>query len=222
MTRINKVISLEGIDGSGKSSVALWLKERLESLGFDVVLLSEPGSTPIGEMVRRFLLDGSQKSSSPWTDTLMFYTARVENIHRNIFPSLSGGRWVILDRFQDSTIAYQGYGQGLDIEKLEAIYRLVADGFMPDWTILLDCSPDVALKRLFSRSDTRTRWECMGKAFFERVRKGYLDLAKRYGDRISVVDGTESIVEVYEKIERLLIERFNRWGIQTSSNKQGR
>lgn len=212
----SKVISLEGIDGSGKSSVALWLKDFLNNLGFDAVLFHEPGSTAVGEMLRQFLLHNFQGVASPWTDALLFYAARIENIYCNILPAISSGKWVILDRFQDATIAYQGYGQGLDIKKLETVYHVVSNGFMPDWTILLDCSPDVALQRLLGRSDKRTRWERMGKMFFERVRKGYLDLAQKYGNRITVVDSTKHLDEVYRDIERLFFEKLHQWETQSS------
>lgn len=204
-----KIISIEGIDGSGKSSVANWLKGYLESVRVEVVLLREPGSTPVGEILRNLLLDKSFSTASPWTDTLLFYAARVENIFRNINPAIQTGKWVILDRFQDATIAYQGYGQGLDVEKLERVYQIVTNGFAPDWTILMDCPVDVAMMRI---PDTvRTRWERMGEAFLERVRKGYLDIASRYPDRFTVVDGAKPIEEVFSIIEKNLLKRLNQW-----------
>ncbi|MCX7822141.1 MAG: dTMP kinase [Syntrophobacterales bacterium] len=207
-----RVISLEGIDGSGKSSLAEWLKSHLEGFGLNTVLLREPGSTKLGEVLREFLLQNFHEASYPWTDALLFYAVRVENLYRNIYPAIRSGRWVLLDRFQDATIAYQGYGQGLDIEKLEAIYNLITDGFTPDWTILLDCSPDVAWERLRNREHVRTRWE--QKEFIELVREGYLELAKKYSNRITVVDGTRSMTEVRMSVEKLLLERLNGWGIR--------
>ncbi|MGC8720382.1 MAG: dTMP kinase [Thermodesulforhabdaceae bacterium] len=209
-----KVISLEGIDGSGKSTVAMWLKERLEALGIEAILLREPGSTPIGETLRNILLRGQMETSSPWVDVLLFYAARIENIEKNIRPALERGVWVILDRFQDATIAYQGYGQGLDVQKLEAIYRMVSENFTPEWTVLLDCPVDVAEKRLSSRNDLRTRWERLGRDFFERVRKGYIELARKNDDRFTIVDASMPLNEVYAVIDKALMERLQRWNFR--------
>lgn len=209
-----KVISLEGIDGSGKSTVAMWLKERLEALGIEAILLREPGSTPIGETLRNILLRGQMETSSPWVDVLLFYAARIENIEKNIRPALERGVWVILDRFQDATIAYQGYGQGLDVQKLEAIYRMVSGNFTPEWTVLLDCPVDVAEKRLSSRNDLRTRWERLGRDFFERVREGYIELARKNDDRFTIVDASMPLNEVYAVIDKALMERLRRWNFR--------
>lgn len=209
-----RVISLEGIDGSGKSTVAKWLKERLGVLGIEAVLLREPGSTPVGEALRSILLSGDIEASSPWTDALLFYAARIENIRKNIRPALDRGLWVILDRFQDATIAYQGYGQGLDAEKLDMIYRIVSENFTPDWTILLDCPVDVAERRLSFRDNRRTRWEKLGRDFFERVRMGYMALSRKYNERITVVDASKPLHEMCKALNELLKERLLRWNFR--------
>jgi dTMP kinase len=154
------------------------------------------------------------ETSSPWVDVLLFYAARIENIEKNIRPALERGVWVILDRFQDATIAYQGYGQGLDVQKLEAIYRMVSENFTPEWTVLLDCPVDVAEKRLSSRNDLRTRWERLGRDFFERVRKGYIELARKNDDRFTIVDASMPLNEVYAVIDKALMERLQRWNFR--------
>ncbi len=205
------VISVEGIDGAGKSSIATRLQEYLRrSEGVECLLLREPGSTPVGEYLRELLLNRNLQVASPWTQTLLFYAARQENIAVNIRPALDRGCWVVLDRFHDATLAYQGYGQGLSLDGLSRIYEIITDGFLPHWTILLDCSVETALRRLRERGDSYTYWEDQGQCFLARVRDGYLEIAQRAPYRVTVINAEAPLEEVWNTVTQALHERRER------------
>ncbi len=189
--RIGRVISFEGIDGAGKTTVSKLCRRFLKEMGIDVLIISEPGGSGIGNMVRQ-VASGERASHHPWTDALLFSAARAENVHSLIIPAISEGRWVVLDRFVDSTFAYQGYGQGLELKCLEDIHNYSTGGFFPDLTVLLDCPVDEARKRI-NRRVSKDRWEKLGSDFLKNVRQGYLRLAERYRERFVVFDARKPL-----------------------------
>ncbi len=191
-----KLITCEGIDGSGKSTQAKLLTERLRASGKDCALFREPGGTPLGEQVRKILLDQPDKMGA-MAEMLLFSAARAELVRQIIKPALAQGCIVILDRFTDSTTAYQGYGRGLDLALIETVNRASMQGVEPAVTFLFDIAADEALNR---HRRTHDRMEQEGVAFMEKVRRGYLSVAESYPGRIAVLDGTKAIEALAEEV----------------------
>ncbi len=186
-----KLITLEGIEGAGKTTIAGVLTERLNKAGIPAVVFREPGSTPVGETLRTLLKDASIELS-PLTEAFLFEAARHELASQEIIPALSTGRWVILDRYYDSTTAYQGYGRGLDLEMLKSMHRWACGWAVPDLTILLDVEPSTGLQRsqavtAQSGVNAPDRFEEEGEDFLERIRHGFLSLARTEPERIVIV-----------------------------------
>ncbi len=204
--RTGRVISFEGIDGAGKTTASNLCCRFLDDMGIDVLAISEPGGTGVGSVVRRVTSEEGV-SHHPWADALLFAAARAENVYSLIIPATAEGKWVVLDRFVDSTFAYQGYGQGLNLKYLEDIHNYSTDGFFPDLTILLDCPVNEAIKRVDNRV-SKDRWEKLGIDFLERVRQGYLELAEKYRNRFVIFDAREplSVIEglLKNKIEEII------------------
>jgi dTMP kinase len=195
-----RLITLEGIDGAGKSTHVGTIADFLKVHGKDVVLTREPGGTPLGEKLRAVLL--SEKLNID-TETLLMFAARREHIAQVIAPGLAAGRWVISDRFTDATYAYQGAGGGMAIERIAALDAWVSAGLQPDLTLVFDVPVEVALGRLPRTS--RDRFESENKAYFERVRVGYLQRAKTEARRMRVIDAQKTVPEVKKEIEEILI-----------------
>lgn len=198
-------ITFEGIEGSGKSTQARLLAGWLGSSGREVILLREPGGTPLGERVRQILLNGETRALSPWAELFLYEACRAELVKEVIAPALREGKTVVCDRFTDSTLAYQGYARGLSIDEVEAANRAAAAGLAPDVTFLIDCPVETGLKRAWSRieskgGDREDRFEKEAVAFHEAVRKGYLDIASREPERLRIVDGTGEIASIHAKI----------------------
>lgn len=188
-------VVIEGIEGSGKSTLIAALAKRLRSEGHDVVETREPGGTPAGDAIREIFLNRSI-SIAPPTESLLVNAARTQHIVEVIEPALVAGRVVLCDRFTDSTLAYQGYGRGLDLESLRALCRIATGGLAPDLVLLLDLPVSIARSRLSERSANTDRIESESDAFHERVRQGFLELARSRGHRI--LDATlaqESLLE---------------------------
>ncbi|MBW1974655.1 MAG: dTMP kinase [Deltaproteobacteria bacterium] len=199
-----KVISFEGIDGAGKTSAIKECKRRLRNMGLRITVVEEPGGCELGRWLKTILTENGKTVNDPWAEALLFLAARVENIRELIEPERAKGKWVLIDRFVDSTIAYQGYGRGLDTDTLEEIYNRVSGRFYPDCTILLDCPVDVAETRIAQRATKKSRWERLGRDFFERVRRGYLELAQNNQNRIVVVDASYDFPEVINSVMKIL------------------
>jgi dTMP kinase len=189
---IGRFITLEGPDGAGKTMQAQRLAESLRDEGLRVVLTREPGGTPLGERIRDLLLDPTAPGHGPQVDALLFNAARAQHVAELIRPALAQGAVVVCDRFVDSTLAYQGYGGGLDVEELARVSAWASDGLVPDLTILLDLPVDAGLaRRAGGPAAGRTRFEDEARhdrAFHERVRAGFLALAAREPDRWRIVD----------------------------------
>ncbi len=184
------LITIEGIDGAGKTTIALKLYEYLKKEKGEAYLFREPGSTEVGEKIREILL---MYEVGDITELLLFESARAELTERLLLPLLKKGKIVILDRFCDSTTAYQGYGRGIDIEMIERINMFASKGIKPDLTILLDISPEVALERLRAKD----RFEEID--FLRRVREGFLRIAEK-NERIKVIKADEDIETVFKNV----------------------
>jgi dTMP kinase len=195
-----KLITLEGIDGAGKSTHVATIADFLKVRGKDVVLTREPGGTPLGEKLRAVLL--SEKLNID-TETLLMFAARREHIAQVIGPGLAAGRWVVSDRFTDATYAYQGAGGGMAIDRIAALEGWVSAGLQPDLTLVFDVPVEIALGRLPRTS--RDRFEAENKAYFERVRAGYLERAKSEARRMRVIDARKTVPEVKKEVEDILI-----------------
>jgi len=201
-------ITFEGIDGCGKTTqfrmLAQWLRDR----GKDVVETVEPGGTEIGRQIRKILLDPASADMQPRTELLLYFASRAQNVDQVIRPALDSGRIVLCDRFTDSTLVYQGCGRGLDTQVVLDLDRIACRGLKPDMTLLIDIDAETSLLRAKRRNErvgpAESRIDEEGAAFHERVRQGYLALAKAEPDRIVVIDGAAGIGEVGQRIREAL------------------
>ncbi len=196
-----KFITLEGIDGAGKSTHHQWLVSFLREHGEQVVATREPGGTPLGERLRELLLTQPMHLE---TEALLMFAARREHLDKLIVPALQRGDWVVSDRFTDASFAYQGGGRGLDRGKLETLEAWVQSGLQPDLTLLFDVPVEVARVRLEAAGNAPDRFEREQQAFFERVRQTYLDRAQREPRRIIRIDATGSPGEIKKSLEKII------------------
>lgn len=194
-------VAIEGIEASGKSTLAEALAGRLQAEGRDVFLTREPGGTPVGDAVRVIFLDRSIRIE-PLAEAFLISAARVQHVARGIRPALEAGRAVVCDRFADSTLAYQGYGRGLDLGELRDLCAYAAGGLEPDLTLLVDVPVEVSRDRRRERGGALDRLESETDEFYERVRAGYLELAR--GPRHCAIDGTLPVSEVLAQALRAL------------------
>ncbi|MBC7945332.1 MAG: dTMP kinase [Burkholderiales bacterium] len=192
-----KFITLEGLDGAGKSSHAEWLLDHLRAGGRDVKLTREPGGTALGEKLRELLLGRSMHLT---TEVLLMFAARNQHLHELIWPALTAGTWIVSDRFTDASYAYQGGGGGLVLEKIEALERWVHPGFEPDLTLLFDLPPEIARART-SKARAADRFEQKTVEYFQRVRAVYLQRAAASAGRIRVIDAAQAPDLVRQQIE---------------------
>lgn len=188
MTGRGVFITLEGIDGSGKSTQARRLAETLRAEGRDVVLTREPGGSPGAEEIRKLLVEGDPDRWSGETETLLFTAARRDHLEKMIRPAMAAGRIVVSDRFADSTRVYQGAARGELREFVDRLHRM-AIGIEPDLTLVIDMDPEAALARGLARKSGEDRFEDLGAAFQLRLREGFLALAKEHPERCRVIDG---------------------------------
>ena len=200
-------ISMEGPDGSGKSTQTKLLYEYLKESGYDVLLTREPGGTFVGEKIRAIILDKDHHEMGDRTESLLFAGARAQHVDQVIKPALEAGRIVVCDRFIDSSIVYQGYGRGLG-DSVRIINEYAIDGCLPDRTLLLLVDPKTGIDRIAKKDQDRL--ELMEISFHERVYQGYLELMELYPERIVAVDGKgrvdEIAIEVRKQVDLLLLE----------------
>lgn len=198
-------ISFEGIEGSGKTIQARLLDEFLRKKGYTVVLTEEPGGTQIGLRIRELLLSVEHQEMTSVTELMLYNASRAQLIKEVILPAIKRGAIVITDRFNDSTVAYQGYGRGIDLNLIDSIDRIVTAGLKPDITILLDLDVEVGMKRNrgINKAD---RLELEDKAFHKKVRNGYLEIAGKEPERIKLIDASKSIEEIHNKIVSIITE----------------
>ena len=201
-------ISFEGIDGSGKTTQLGLVENHLRSLNIEVVVAREPGGTEVGESIRQILLHSKTARLQPISELLLYYASRHQNLCQNILPALQAGRWVLCDRFADASLAYQGYGRGIDLQFIQQLNRAVVQQRQPDLTVLIDIDPALALSRARERNRhnvvDETRFEKESLEFFHRVRQGYLKIAQTELERVRIVNGNQSIEEVHQEILMLL------------------
>lgn len=196
-----KFITLEGIDGAGKSTHHAWLVDFLRARGRNVVATREPGGTPLGEKLRGILLNEPMHLE---TEALLMFAARREHLDKVILPALERGDWVVSDRFTDASFAYQGGGRGLARAKLETLEAWVQGDFQPDLTLLFDAPTEVARARLDAAGNAPDRFEQEQQTFFERVRQAYLDRAAREPSRIVRIDSTRAISDIVKSLEEVV------------------
>jgi dTMP kinase len=191
-----RFITLEGIEGAGKSTVALALRAELEGRGLEVLLTREPGGTPLAESLRGLLLQRGGEALNPLAETLLMFAARAVHLDNAIRPALAAGHWVICDRYTDASYAYQGGGRAVSLALIDQLAAAVHADLWPDRTLLLDLPVSTGLERAKSRPGAPDRFESEQRAFFERVRAAYLQRAAREPQRIRVIDGQGSAAEV--------------------------
>jgi dTMP kinase len=208
-------ITLEGIEGSGKTTQAGYIVQSLQRKGYDCVITREPGGTRIGEKIRSILLDPESKDIDPLTELLLYTADRAQHIKEFIYPSLSAGKIVLCDRYYDATVVYQGFARGLDIDLIKRLHGLMFADLKPDITILLDLPPEEGLSRAWkqikngTRTDLETRFEKETLSFHEKVRSGYLELARLEPERFRVIDAAKDENRVREKIIKTLSREMN-------------
>ena len=202
MTLPGRFITLEGVDGAGKSTHLGFVADRLRARGHEVVVTREPGGTPLGETLRELLLHRDMDSG---TELLLMFAARQQHLAELIQPALARGAWVVSDRFTDASYAYQCGGRGLDMSRVAALESWVQQGFAPDLTLLFDVPAEVAETRR-AAARTADRFEREADSFFNRVRRAYLARADAEPGRIRVLDARQSIAELQAAIARLLDE----------------
>ena len=203
-----RFITFEGGEGCGKSTQVRRLKEALEAEGREVVLTREPGGTRLAELIRALLKDEREDPPCDRAELLLFLAARAQLVANVIRPALAAGKWVVSDRFSDSTFAYQGYGRGLPLDILRLANDFACDGLRPDLTLLLDVDAETSRARMRRReaatNTTADRIEQAGEAFHERLRKGFLELAAREPERIVTIDARGTPDEVWERVWKSL------------------
>ena len=198
-------ITLEGIEGAGKSTVAKYVADYLAGQGLAVRLTREPGGTPLAERVRRIVLERGTEQVSAVTETLLMFAARALHVDNVIGPALLAGQWVVCDRFTDATRAYQGSGRGVDPALIESLAHAVHPQLVPDCTLLLDLPVAAGLARARERvGGGADRFEAEAASFFERVRAGYLALARREPGRVHVIDAAAPLSEVQRQVAAIL------------------
>lgn len=205
--RRGKFITIEGIEGVGKSTNIDFLAGIIESAGYTVMKTREPGGTPIAEDIRKILKEHGDEPLTDVAELLLMFAARSINVHNAIRPALENGTWVISDRFTDSTRAYQGGGRGVSRDTIEWLATLVHGDLQPDLTVLLDAPVETGLQRADRRGE-RDRFEVEQGEFFNRVRQSYLELAKSEPQRFVVVDCGKDLASVQAAIRAIAAERL--------------
>ena len=196
-------ITFEGADGCGKTTQLNLLAEYLRIKGLDVVITREPGGKGIGERIREILLnfDGVVSSNC---ESFLFLADRAQNIDMIVKPAIEAGKIVLCDRHTDSTIAYQGYGRGIDIERAKMLNKIATSGLVPDLTLVFDIDVETSMARVGVHKD---RMESAGIEFHEKVRKGYLEIAKQEPERVKVINSKDSIENIFEQV-KILVEKL--------------
>ena len=203
-----KLITFEGIDGSGKSTQIQLLEAEFEKLGISYKTFREPGGTKLSEKIRTILLDEENIELYSNAESLLFAAARAQLTAEQIKPAITKGEFVICDRFTDSTIAYQGYGRGLNINNLELINTIATDGLIPDITFILDIDPQKATERL--KTVNPDRMEAAGIDFFKKIRQGYCQIREQNQSRCIVINGEKPQKDISKEIHHIIMKRFKK------------
>lgn len=194
-------ITFEGADGCGKTTQLNLLKDYLTAKGYAVILTREPGGKGLGEKIREILLNYDGKVADR-CESFLFLADRAQNIETIVKPAIESGKIVLCDRHTDSSVAYQGYGRGLDIEQIKMLNNLATGGKQPDLTLVFDVDIETSMQRVGNEKD---RMESSGKEFFNRVRNGYLEMAKQEPERLKIVDSTKAIDEVHKRVIEIIL-----------------
>lgn len=203
-----KLITFEGIDGSGKSTQIQLLEAEFEKLGISYKTFREPGGTKLSEKIRTILLDKENIELYSNAESLLFAAARAQLTAEQIKPAITKGEFVICDRFTDSTIAYQGYGRGLNINNLELINTIATDGLIPDITFILDIDPQKATERY--KTVNPDRMEAAGIDFFKKIRQGYCQIREQNQSRCIVINGEKPQKDISKEIHHIIMKRFKK------------
>ena len=201
-------ITLEGPEGSGKTSQLPALAEFLREKGYDVLVTREPGGTSVGDQIRDVLMNMKNVSIVPQTEILLFQAARAQHVAEILRPALDKGQIVICDRFGDSTLAYQGYGHQTDIRTLQYLIHFATGGLRPDLTLLLDIPVSKGFERKIKNESEWNRLDAYEKAFHERVREGYLQLAREEPERWQIIDASQGKDRVQEEMRKLVLQKI--------------
>jgi dTMP kinase len=214
-------ITLEGIEGSGKSTQILHIFHFLNTSGLKCVMTREPGGTQIGKKIRSILLDPDSAVMNSAAELLLYTADRIQHIQEIILPAIAEGGTIVCDRYFDATLAYQGFARGLDMTLIQNLHQLICRNLMPDLTFLLDLSPEIGLRRAWnqlrsgSRVDTESRFEKEAIAFHERVRTGYLTIAENEPERFRIIDAAQNEDHVQSQIIRILESEIRQFGDQS-------
>jgi dTMP kinase len=201
-----RFITFEGGEGAGKSTQVRLLVAALVGQGRDVLATREPGGATGAEEIRRLLVSGDPGRWDGVTEALLHFAARRDHLARTVWPALDAGRWVVSDRFADSTMAYQGYGHGLGREPIERLYAVTVGSFAPDLTLILDVPPESGIARTHARMDGEDRYERMDLSFHQRLRAGFLEIAALEPQRCVIIDASGSVDEVHAAILKAVAE----------------
>ena len=203
------LVSLEGPEGAGKTSVLEALIPVLEDRGVEVLTTREPGGVLIGEKIREVILDPSHTEMDPKTELLLYIASRRQHLVEKVLPALEAGKMVIMDRFIDSSVAYQGFGRGLDIDAIDWLNEFATDGLKPDLTLYFDIEVEEGLARIAANSNREVnRLDMEGLDLHRKVRQGYLSLLEREGNRIEKIDASLPLDQVIENTQQLLFDRM--------------
>ncbi len=211
---LGRFITFEGGEGCGKSTQANLLSAYLQNKGIETVLTKEPGGTPEGQILRQLLVTGDKDKFDAISECLLYYADRRNHLNKVVWPALKENKWVISDRYADSTEAYQyyGYDKRVDISVLNGLYKIVAGDFKPDLTIILDIEPEVGMRRSFAKAETmevkELRFESRQIEFHQNLRRGFLEIAAREPERCVVINADADIETVHRQIVRIIEERL--------------
>jgi len=213
---LGRFITFEGVDGCGKTTQSSLLVETLRTSGIDVISTREPGGTRIGEMIRNILLDSQTCGLLPLTELLLMCAARAQHIEETIRPALKSGKWVLCDRFMDSSEAYQGEGRKLGCEVVLRLHEIVCGGLKPDLTVVIDADVETCVNRARNRNANdrgpgardESRFEHEDRDFFERIRRSYLAIAKRESERVLLIDASDTVEGIHSRIATTVCGRF--------------
>ncbi|MEW8971045.1 MAG: dTMP kinase [Mesobacillus sp.] len=203
-------ITIEGPDGSGKTTILQMLAQNLVNEGYEVVATREPGGIEIAEQIRKVILDPENTAMDPRTEALLYAAARRQHLAEKVKPALEEGKIVLCDRFVDSSLAYQGYARGLGIDEVYSINQFAIENMMPEMTLYFDVAPEIGLERINKNKGREVnRLDLEKLEFHQKVREGYMVLADRFSERIVKVDASKDLDTVYEQAEAQIKELIN-------------
>lgn len=195
-----KFITFEGGEGTGKSTQTHLLADALRAKGIPITITREPGGTEGAELIRALIVSGASGRWSPLSEVLLLNAARLDHLEKVILPALDAGNWVICDRFTDSTLAYQGYGHGVDLNFIQTLHQQLFSAHIPDLTFVFDLDPVVGINRSLQRHTSETRFEKLQLEFHSRMRQGYLEIAQKNPDRCTIIDAAGTVETTHKMV----------------------